>query len=288
MQITIASGKGGTGKTTLATGLARYLSESGKVILADLDVEEPNAGLFISGERIHRENTYRMVPEWLSHKCKLSGNCQEVCNFNAIMQLHTQILVFPELCHSCHACAGLCPSAALKMIPMKTGELTHSRNNNLDFIEGRMDVGQEQAIPVISETIRYVNEHFPANLIRIYDAPPGTSCPVIEATKNADFVILVTEPTPFGYHDLELAVETVRALNRKFAVVINRDGNGFDQVDNFCKSENIDILARIPVSRKVAELYSRGSIDYTFIPEFRQALENIITFFPDLHHAIPQ
>ena len=287
MQITIASGKGGTGKTTLAASLAQYLSTTRHVILADLDVEEPNAGIFIKGgAKIHSEETSRLVPEWSSEKCILCGDCQKVCNFNAILQLHTEILVFPELCHSCHACAGLCPSSALTMKPRKTGELTHSRNNHLDFIEGRLDIGQEQAVPVIYDTMKYVDDHFDRDIIRIYDAPPGTSCPVIEATKNADFVILVTEPTPFGFHDLKLAVETVKKLNRRFAVVINRDDHGFDQVDQYCKSEDIEVLARIPVSRRLAEAYSSGNIDFTAIPEFNQALEKINRYIAQLQMTV--
>jgi MinD superfamily P-loop ATPase len=275
MQIAIASGKGGTGKTTLATGLAKYLSTGNRVVLTDLDVEEPNAGLFISGEVIHQEDTFIMIPEWDSEKCTLCGDCPDICNFNAIIQLHTEILVFPQLCHSCYACTELCPAKALPMKPVKSGRLLHLRNGNLDFVEGRLDIGQEQAVPLISHTIKYVNKRFNHEVMKIFDAPPGTSCPFVAVTKNADFVILVTEPTPFGFHDLVLAVKTMRELDRKFGVVINRDGTGYQAVDEYCKKEHITVMARIPDSRQIAESYSNGNLDFSENPVFSQALQQV-------------
>ena len=159
MKIAIASGKGGTGKTTLSTNLAVYFAEKGEVILADLDVEEPNSGLFIKGESVHKENKYKMIPEWEQEKCSLCGLCQEVCNFHAVIQLVDQILVFPELCHSCYACSELCPTDALPMVPKKMGELNHFRRDNLTFVESRLDIGQEQAVPLISQTNEYIEKH---------------------------------------------------------------------------------------------------------------------------------
>ena len=258
MKIAIASGKGGTGKTTLSTNLASYLAESHKVVLTDLDVEEPNSGLFLNGELIHREDKYKMIPEWIQDKCTLCGLCQKVCNFHAIIQLGQQIMVFPELCHSCYACSELCPTEALPMIPQKMGELKKFNIGDLDFVESRLDIGQEQAVPLISQTNKFVDDNYSESVIKIFDAPPGTSCPVIEATKNADFVILVTEPTPFGLHDLSLAVETMKELNKRFAVVVNRYGIGNDKVLDYCKDNNIPLIAKIPNSRQIAELYSKG------------------------------
>ena len=275
MKVAIASGKGGTGKTTLSTNLAKYLAENHKVVLVDLDVEEPNSGLFIKGEPVHAEDKYKMIPVWEPEKCTLCGNCQEVCNFHAVLQLGDQIMVFPELCHSCYACSELCPDSALPMIPQKMGELKHSRNKNLSFVESRLDIGQEQAVPLISQTNDYVDAHFADNIIKFFDAPPGTSCPVIEATKNADFVILVTEPTPFGLHDLKLAIDTMKQLKRPFGVVINRNGVGNDDVILYCHYENIPILAKIPNDRHIAELYSRAELIYQKVPEVEQQLKKI-------------
>lgn len=278
MKITIASGKGGTGKTTLSTNLAAYISENKKVVLSDLDVEEPNSGLFINGNLVHQENKYSMRPEWQEDKCTLCGLCQKVCNFNAIIKLGDQIMVFPELCHSCYACTELCPTNALPMVPIKMGVLKHYEKNGINFIESRLDIGQEQAVPLIAQTLDYVDEHFPDVEIKLYDSPPGTSCPVMEATKDADFILLVTEPTPFGFNDLKLAVETMKKLGKKFAVIINRFGIGNDDVSEYCEKENIPLIAKIPNDRKIAELYSKGELIYDKIPEVKQELKNITDY----------
>jgi len=276
MKIAIASGKGGTGKTTLSTNLAAYLSERTEVLLADLDVEEPNSALFISGELIRAEEKYKMIPDWVKDTCSYCGKCQEVCNFHAVIQLGEMIMVFPELCHSCYACSESCPESSLPMIPKRIGELKHFSKDNLHFIESRLEIGEEQAVPLIRQTQKYIDDHFSNDLIKIYDSPPGTSCPVIEAAKDADFVILVTEPTPFGLHDLKLAVETMKALNRNFGLVINRYGIGNDDVIDYCRSENIAVLAKIPNDRRIAELYSKGELLYTKLEEVRTELNKII------------
>ncbi len=282
MKIAIASGKGGTGKTTLSTNLAAYLAEKTKIVLTDLDVEEPNSGLFIKAELINEEDKFKMIPEWIENKCTLCGLCQEVCNFHAVIQLGTMIMIFPELCHGCYACSELCPTSALPMIPQKMGELKHYKNDNLSFVESRIEIGQEQAVPLISQTKEYINEHFSKEIIKIYDSPPGTSCPVIEVTKDADFVILITEPTPFGFHDLKLAVETIKNLGKNFGVVINRYGIGNDDVVKYCKEENIPILAKIPNDRHIAELYSSGELIYRKVPEVKRQLEKIKNFILNL------
>lgn len=281
MKIAIASGKGGTGKTTLSTNLASYLAGENDVVLTDLDVEEPNSGLFIKGDPVLNEDKFKMIPEWKG-ECSLCGLCQEVCNFHAVLQLGTQIMVFPELCHSCYACSELCPDSALPMVPQKMGELKHFKNSKLSFVESRLDIGQEQAVPLIAQTNKYIEKHFSGGFIKIYDSPPGTSCPVIEAVKDSDFVILVTEPTPFGLHDLKIAVDTVRELNKKFGVVVNRYGIGNDDVLDYCQKENIPILAKIPNDRRIAELYSRGELIYKEIPEVRQQLKKIETYLFEL------
>ncbi len=285
MKIAIASGKGGTGKTTLSTNLAMLMAQTEPIVLVDLDVEEPNSGLFIHGEIVHEEAKNKMIPVWHEENCSLCGNCQKVCNFNAILKMGSKIMVFPELCHGCYACSELCPESALPMIPKKMGELKHSINNNLNFVESRLDIGEEQAVPLIKQTHKYIDERFAGDVIRIYDSPPGTSCPVIEATKDADFVILVTEPTPFGLHDLKLAVETMKELKKNFGVVVNRYGIGNDDVIDYCENENISLLAKIPNDRRIAELYSKGKLIYKEIPEVKRELDKIIAYIGYLRNG---
>ncbi len=243
-----------------------------------MDVEEPNSGLFIQSDLIHKEDKYKMIPEWVQSKCDICGICRKVCNFNAITQILDEIMVFPELCHGCYACSELCPQDALPMKKKKMGVLRHYEKGNLSFIESKLDIGEEQAVPLIAQTLDYIDKLFPEDIIKIYDSPPGTSCPVIEATKNADFIMLVTEPTPFGLYDLTLAVETIREIGKSFAVVINRFGIGDDKVEHYCREENIPIIAKIPNQRKIAELYSEGKLLYKEIPEVRSALEAIMKY----------
>ncbi len=282
MKIAIASGKGGTGKTTLSTNLASFLAEKYPVVLTDLDVEEPNSGLFIKAELVSEEQKYKMVPEWIEDKCTLCGICQKVCNFHAVIQLGPMIMVFPELCHGCYACSELCPEDALPMIQKKMGHLKHYKNGNLHFIESRLDIGEEQAVPLIKQTHKYIDQHFGKEFIRIFDSPPGTSCPVMEAVKDTDYVILVTEPTPFGLHDLKLAVETMKELKKDFGVVVNRYGIGNDDVLQYCEEEQVPLIAKIPNDRRIAELYSKGELLYPEVPEVREALEDIISHIQSL------
>jgi len=278
VKVAIASGKGGTGKTTLATNLASYMAETESVVLADLDVEEPNSGLFVQGDLYHQETKYKMIPEWNSNTCSHSGNCQAVCNFNAILSLSDSVMVFPELCHGCYACSELCPTNSLPMRPKPMGELKHFQAGDLDFIESRLMIGEEQAVPLIKQTLDYIAAGFPEDVVKILDSPPGTSCPVIEATKNADLVILVTEPTPFGLHDLKLAVETVRQLGKEFTVVLNRFGIGDDGVIRYCEDEGIDLIACIPNSRAIAEIYAAGRLIYPEVPDVKRAVETIADY----------
>jgi MinD superfamily P-loop ATPase len=275
MKIAIASGKGGTGKTTLSTNLASYLAHSEKVVLTDLDVEEPNSGLFLDSTLIHKEDKVKMIPQWNEKDCILCGNCQKVCNYHAVIQIMDSIMVFPELCHSCYACSELCPTNSLPMIPKKMGELKHSKTDNFDFIESRLVIGEEQAVPLIKQTIKFVNKEFDNSYIKIYDSPPGTSCPVLEATKGVDYVILITEPTPFGYNDVVLAIETMKELKKDFGIVINRYGIGNNEIENYCSMNNIPIIARIPNMKEIAHLYSRGELLYNKIPEVKEELMKI-------------
>ncbi len=278
MKIAIASGKGGTGKTTLSTNLASFLAESHKVVLTDLDVEEPNSALFLKTELFHQEDKFKMIPQWVEDKCTLCGICQKSCNYHAVIQIIDSIMVFPELCHSCYACSELCPEDALPMIPKKLGELKHMKTEQFDFVESRLIIGEEQAVPLIKQTLKYIDANFNSDYIKLYDSPPGTSCPVIEATKDADFVILITEPTPFGLNDVILAIETMQELKKDFGVVINRYGIGNDDIIDYCSENQIPILAKIPNSREVATLYSKGELLYKKLPEVKQELEHIADY----------
>lgn len=280
MKIAIASGKGGTGKTVLSVNLASYLGINKDVTLVDLDVEEPNSHLFISGEENHNQEIFTLIPSWDEEKCIRCGLCQDICNFNAIYKLGSEIVIFPDLCHSCKACSDLCPNSALPLVKSRIGGLRSIANQRINFIESRLDIGQEQVLPLISKTIDYVDSHC-SNELKLFDSPPGTSCSVIEVVKSSDYVILITEPTPFGYYDLKLAVETVRLLKKPFGVVINKYGIGNDEVESFCKDEKVPILAKIPNDRRIAELYSKGSLLYPFIPEFKEQLEILINNLQD-------
>ncbi len=289
IQIAVASGKGGTGKTTLSVNLAKMISEEydfKKVVLCDLDVEEPNSGLFLNGNLINEEIKYRMVPEWDEQKCTLCKRCANVCEFNALIFLGFSVMVFPELCHSCYACSELCPENALPMKENRMGELKHFKiNDNFEFVESRLDIGVEQAVPLISATRDYIKTISEDNTIVIYDAPPGTSCPVIEAVKNTDITILITEPTPFGFNDLKLAVETLQQLKQPFGIVINRSDENDKIIDEYCKENSIEIYGKIPFMREAAEVYSSGKIIIDEIPEIRKQVkliaEKILTKTPN-------
>jgi MinD superfamily P-loop ATPase len=243
------------------------------VVLADLDVEEPNAGLFVDGRLQHQERVNKLIPVWDAESCHHCGQCQEVCQFNAILALPDSVMVLPELCHSCHACSELCPTGALPMQERPIGTLRHASDGQLTHIEGRLDVGEEQAVPLIKHTLDYVARTFPDAPLVVLDAPPGTSCSVIEATREADLVLLVTEPTPFGLHDLQLAVDTMRRLERAFAVVLNRHGLGDDHVERYCDDEGIELLARIPNQRAAAERYAGGRLFDDDLPDVSGALD---------------
>jgi len=275
-KIAIASGKGGTGKTTLAANLARRAAETRPVALLDLDVEEPNSGIFIKGEEIERRELFRLVPNWDKESCLLCGKCVEVCKYNAVLKLGNRILVLPELCHSCHACSELCPAGSLPMEKLLLGQLTLLQDGKLDFIESKLEVGVEMASPLIHQTLELAPGLCPEAELQLRDCPPGTACSVINATKDADLILLVTEPTPFGLHDLDLAVQTMRHLNKPMAVAVNRQESGNDTVQRYCDSQGLEIWAVFPNQRGIAELYSRGELIYPKVEEFREQLDGLL------------
>lgn len=283
MKITIASGKGGTGKTTISTNLTSYIASQGNdIVLTDLDVEEPNSALFLESKLKKTNISNKMVPSWEKEDCTLCGKCAKICNFNAIVALPSEILIFPELCHSCYACSELCPTNSLPMQLQRIGEIKEFETKTFPFIEGRLDLGQEMAVPLISQTIKYTQENYPKH-IKIFDAPPGTSCPVIEASRDSDFVILITEATPFGLNDLTLAVENMRVLEQNFGVIINRDGIGNASVEEYCLKEGIPIITKVKNDKEVAKLYSKGELIYNNIEHFKNSLDEIVSFIGDIN-----
>lgn len=278
-EIAIASGKGGTGKTTLSVNLAKFIASKGdfnKVIVCDLDVEEPNSGLFLKGELISKQEKFRMIPQWDEQRCTLCKRCANICEFNALAFIGISVLVFPELCHSCYACSELCPEDALPMVKHRMGELKHYKiDETLEFIESRLDIGVEQAVPLIAATREYARAQAGENTLILYDTPPGTSCPVIEAVKNTNNSMLITEPTPFGLNDLSLAVETMNELKQPFGVVINRS-NSYDYlIEDYCSNNKIKLMGKIPFMRDAAVAYSKGELMVDSIPEIRDAIGSI-------------
>jgi MinD superfamily P-loop ATPase len=256
MIVSIASGKGGTGKTTVATNLALFLSgeKSQDVQFLDCDVEEPNAYIFLKPEIESRRPVSLLIPNVDLRKCTFCGECAKVCAYNAIVVLKKEVLTFPELCHGCGGCSLLCPEKAISEKKREIGVLGEGKAGSIRFVHARLNVGEPMATPLIRAVKKSINP----NSITIIDVPPGTSCPVIEAINHSDFCLLVTEPTPFGLHDLKLAVELLKKLEIKHGVLINRAGIGDDQVKKYCDKESIPIMAEIPYDRNVAVLYSTG------------------------------
>ena len=267
MIISVASGKGGTGKTLVATSLALSLIDKHKIQLLDCDVEEPNANILLHLALNRDQQVYVPIPKVDETKCTYCGKCAEICAYNALAVIKKKVLVFPELCHGCGACSYLCPESAITEEGREVGVVERGDSGNLELIQGKINVGEAMAPPIIREVKKYIE---PANIV-IIDVPPGTSCPVVEAVEGSDFCLLVTEPTPFGLNDLILAVEVVRKLGISCGVVVNRVGIGGDEVEQYCRREGIPVLSRIPLDRNIARLYSEGIPLVKGIPRWREA-----------------
>jgi MinD superfamily P-loop ATPase len=281
MVVTIASGKGGTGKTTIATNLASIIDDL-SVTFLDCDVEEPNGHLFLKPTLEKEWSYHTFIPEVDQAECTFCGRCSELCQFGAITTLRNKVLVFPDLCHGCEGCKLICPVDAITEGQKEVGNITYGKSDQIRFLNGHLRVGEAMSPPLIREVKRIGLSTYNSGFT-IIDAPPGTSCPVIEAIKGSDYVILVTEPTPFGFHDLKLAVSMVRILHIPFGVVINRATLGDHKVWNFCETENIPILLEIPDDRKIAEDYSRGKLIIQTQPFYQAHFE---TLYREIKHRL--
>lgn len=256
MRVAVASGKGGTGKTTVSTNLARVLSRSGRVQYVDCDVEEPNGHLFLHPVMKQVSNVEVLVPEIDADKCTNCGECSRVCRYRAIACLGKATITFPELCHGCGGCTLVCPFGAITEVGRTIGVVEQGDADGVEFVHGRLNVGEAMSPPLI----RAVAAHIDNCMTVVIDAPPGTSCPVVASLRGTDVVVLVAEPTAFGLHDLTLAVETVRVMSIPFGVFINRSDIGDDRVERFCTEENIPVWGVIPHDRRIAEAYSSGNL----------------------------
>jgi MinD superfamily P-loop ATPase len=276
--ITVASGKGGTGKTTVAVSLALAISPE-PVAFLDCDVEAPNAHLFLEPSLERRQEIGLLIPQVDLEHCNGCERCAEVCQYHAIVVLAGKPLVFPELCHGCGSCTLNCPEKAISETPRILGVLEGGpAGGGIGFARGVLNVGEPMAVPVISQLKSWSNP--PAPGITIRDAPPGTSCPVVEAIRGSDFVLLVTEPTPFGLHDLKLAAQLADELDIPAGVVINRDGIGNADVDAFCQGSGLPILLRIPNQRRIASALAGGQSLVAAFPEYIPEFQRLYT---DIH-----
>lgn len=268
MIIAIASGKGGTGKTSVAVNMAL---SAGEIQLLDCDVEEPNAHLLVHPKIQSKKPVFSSVPVVNKDLCNNCGECAKFCQYNAIFVTPLEALVFPELCHSCGGCAQVCPRNAISWEQHKIGALYLGTKGNLHLVYGELEIGKPMAVPVIKAVKKQTNKGKEV----ILDSPPGTSCPFVETVRGCDFSVLVTEPTPFGLFDLRIAVEVLRRMSIPFGIVVNRSGIGDRRLYEYCEEEDIRILLEIPYQRRIAELYSQGIPFSLKIPEWKSKFSDL-------------
>jgi MinD superfamily P-loop ATPase len=273
MRIAIASGKGGTGKTIVSTNLASVAVQNGRVVAyVDCDVEEPNGHVFLNPQVTSRQSILRAVPQVDSDVCVLCDECSEICQYSAIVRVSRKVLVYPELCHACGGCTRVCPEDAISKTMLPIGELQVGSSGALRFAGGTLNVGEHMSPPAI----RAVKKATPEADVVLLDSPPGTSCPAVEAVRDCDLAVLVTEPTPFGLNDLKLAVEMVRALKIPLGIIVNRAGPRNNGVHEYCGRAGLPVFGEIPDDRAVAEAYSRGELACQTVPTYRTRIEDIL------------
>ncbi len=263
MKITVASGKGGTGKTTIAVNLALSIENS---MLIDCDVEGPNSHIFFREPMVKLEDVNIPAPKFDLETCTLCGKCVEFCQYNAISIIGEKLLFFEELCHGCGGCKIICPVDAITEVDHNVGLIEKGGTQDLPVYHGLLNIGEPFGVPIINRLKQFADD----KKTTIFDSPPGTACPAVETMRDVDFCILVTEPTPFGLHDLTLTVDVIRQIGTPFGVVVNRDGIGDDRVDRYCEKEGIPLLAKIPNDMEVAKLYSKGIPMVTGLPKYRK------------------
>ncbi|MHA2034766.1 MAG: ATP-binding protein [Candidatus Thorarchaeota archaeon] len=268
MIVTVASGKGGTGKTTVAVNLALSIGDAS---IYDCDVEEPNVHVMLQPTELEMREVQLPIPEVNRESCTLCGKCAEFCQFNAVFVGKNGVIVYPELCHSCGGCALVCPENAIAEVGHTVGQVHITEVNGRRVVYGELTIGE----PIATSVIKAVKNEVVGTEVSIIDAPPGTACPVIETMRDSDYLILVTEPTPFGLHDLKMTVDVVRELSIPFGVIVNKAGIGDDSVTEYCKGEGIPILMEIPFTRRIAELYSRGIPFVEELPEWRERFQQL-------------
>lgn len=278
MNITVLSGKGGTGKTTISTNLAAYLNIEGyNTQYFDFDVEEPNGFIFLKPTISESLEVMVKVPEIDKNLCTLCGLCAKSCNFNALAATKDRVIVFEKLCHSCGVCSVVCPINAIKEIERKIGTIEKGEINGLKVFQGILDIGEPMGVPIIRKLKNSIKD----DCINIIDSPPGSSCNVVNSVEGSDYAILATEPTNFGLHDLEIAVNVVKQMGIPHGVVINKSDDNDQVIEEFCKNKDIKILGKIPFRRDITEKYSRGEL-LIEIPEVNKVMASVSSYIMEV------